>query len=253
MSPNLTQEEKKILSPFEKKSFGKEKILVIVPAYNESGSIRGVVRDLLALPFELSVLVVDDGSEDATVAEAGAAGAAVVSLPFNLGIGGAVQTGFQFALEKKFTIAVQVDGDGQHDVRYLEKILEPIFKNQADLTIGSRFLPPYLGYRSSFVRRIGINFFARLISWLTHSKVTDPTSGFRAFNADLIKIFARHYPHDFPEPEAVMTARRFGARTVEVPVEMRKRERGSSSIRYLATLYYMVKVTFAILLNTLKK
>ena len=121
------------------------------------------------------------------------------------------------------------------------------------MTIGSRFLTPYLGYRSSFVRRVGIHFFAHLISFLTGYKVTDPTSGFRAYNRKMIRIFADYYPQDFPEPEAIMVARRYGAKVQEVPVEMRKRGYGFSSIRYLRTLYYMIKVTFAILLTKLKR
>lgn len=230
-----------------------EKILIIVPAFNESGNIQRIVEEILALPIPLAVVVVNDGSTDATACEAKKTPARVISLPFNLGIGGAVQTGFKYALDKGFTLAVQVDGDGQHDTGYLQKLIEPVLKNQADMTIGSRFLPPYLGYRSSFVRRIGINFFAQLISFLTGSKVTDPTSGFRAFNRRMIEAFARSYPHDFPEPEAIMIARRLNAVIVEVPVEMRKRACGSSSIRYLKTLYYLGKVTFAILLSMIKK
>ncbi len=230
-----------------------EKILVIIPAYNESGNIQRTIQEVLALSFGVTALVIDDGSLDATAAVAKKAGARVISLPFNLGIGGAVQTGFQYALKAGFTIAVQVDGDGQHDVSCLKNLLEPVVEKKADMTIGSRFIPPYVGYRSSFVRRIGINFFARLISFLTGCKVTDPTSGFRAFNFKLIKAFAAHYPHDFPEPEAIVVAKRLRTEVLEVPVKMRKREHGDSSIRYLRTLYYMIKVTFAILLDMLKQ
>ncbi len=229
------------------------KILVIVPAYNESGNIQKTIEELKNSPLPITILVINDGSNDQTAEEAYRAGAFVVSLPFNLGIGGAVQTGFQFAVDKGFTLAVQVDGDGQHDIRYLSQLIDPVIRGQADMTIGSRFLPPYLGYQSSFVRRIGIHFFAWLISFLTRYKVTDPTSGFRAFNGKIIKAFAQYYPHDFPEPEAIMVARSLRARVQEMPVEMRKRQHGHSSIRYLRTLYYMVKVTFAILLHMIKK
>ncbi len=228
-------------------------ILVIVPAYNEGANIKKTIQEIYLSRLSPAVLVVDDGSSDATSAEARAAQAWVATLPFNTGIGGAVQTGFQFALNKGFSIAAQIDGDGQHDAAFLEKLIEPILKNEADMTIGSRFLPPHLGYRSSFVRRIGINFFSRLISFLCRVNVTDPTSGFRAYNQKAIKLFAREYPHDFPEPEAVMVASRYGMRIVEVPVVMRKRQGGLSSIRYFKTLYYMVKVTVAILLSMLKK
>ena len=237
------------------------KLLIVVPAFNESGNIQKTLADILALGPAVSILVVDDGSQDQTAHEArslveqeGARGRVfVTSLPFNLGIGGAVQTGFRYCLLKGFDMMVQVDGDGQHDVSYIGKLTQPIIDNRADMVVGSRFLPPHLGYRSSLVRRLGINFFAHLISLLTGFKVSDPTSGFRAYNAKMIRLFARYYPHDFPEPEAIMVARRFGGRLVEVAVEMRKRQGGYSSIRYLRTLYYMIKVTCAVLLDMLKK
>ena len=230
-----------------------KKILVIVPAYNEGENIEKTVEEILSLKLPAQVVVINDGSCDDTAFCARKAGAAVVSLPFNLGIGGAVQTGFQFALREGYDIALQVDGDGQHDSGCLKDLLKPLFSNQADMVIGSRFLPPYLGYRSSFVRRIGIHFFAYLISFLTGVRITDPTSGFRAYNRKMIGIFAGEYPHDFPEPEAVVIAKRYGARIIEVPVKMRKRMAGLSSIRYFITLYYMIKVTFAILLSLMKK
>lgn len=231
----------------------KKKILIIVPAYNEEGSIQKTVEELFSLELDLSVVVINDASKDATRQKAEQAGAYVLSLPFNLGIGGAVQTGFKFADAQGYDIAVQVDGDGQHDARYLERLIEPILNGKADMVIGSRFLPPYTGYQSSFVRRIGIHFFAGLISLISQYRVTDPTSGFRAFNRKLIKAFARYYPNDFPEPEAIMVAGRHNAKVLEIPVEMRKRGAGNSSIRYLKTLYYMIKVTFAILLDLLKE
>ncbi len=228
------------------------KTLVVVPAFNESGNVGRVVQELLSLPLRLTVLVIDDGSTDATAREAGEAGALVVMLPFNVGIGAAVQTGFKYAFEHNFDIAVQVDGDGQHDVVYLEKLIDPIRKGTADMVIGSRFMEPFTGYRSSFIRRVGIHFFAGLISFLTGCRVTDPTSGFRACHRALFTKFIEEYPHDFPEPEAIMAARHYGVRLMEVPVQMRKRVKGHSSIRYVRTLYYMVKVTFAILLSMLK-
>ncbi|MCC6758281.1 MAG: glycosyltransferase family 2 protein [Candidatus Omnitrophica bacterium] len=247
-----------------------KKILVILPAYNESGNIGATIGELKALDFRFDVIVIDDGSKDATAAEALNAGARVVSLPFNLGIGGAVQTGFLYALRNGYDIAVQVDGDGQHDAQYLKVILAPVLEEKADIAVGSRFMTedamsegmprpsgrgvgPQLSWRSSFVRRIGIRFFAWLISGLTGFSVSDPTSGFRAFNAKAVKIFAEDYPQDFPEPESIMSANRFGLRLIEVPVQMRKRAHGHSSIRYFKTLYYMIKVTIAILLNMLKK
>ncbi|HLF17275.1 MAG TPA: glycosyltransferase family 2 protein [Candidatus Omnitrophota bacterium] len=229
-----------------------KKILIIIPAYNEQANIVKTIEEIVQQALAVSIVVVNDGSTDQTVSQARQTNASVINLPFNLGIGGAVQTGFQFALEKGYDVAVQVDGDSQHDVSYLKALIDPVLNDEVDMTIGSRFLPPYLGYRSSFIRRVGIHFFAQLISFLTQYTVTDPTSGFRAFNRKLIKVFADYYPHDFPEPEAIVVAGRYRARIKEVPVKMRKRASGNSSIRYLKTLYYMVKVTFAILLDKLK-
>ncbi len=230
-----------------------KKILIIIPAYNEQGNIQNVVDEIRSLNLlGVDILVVNDGSQDATAEEARQSGVKLITHPFNLGIGGAVQTGFQFAYEEGFDLAVQVDGDGQHDVIFLKSLIEPVINKEADMTIGSRFIPPHLGYQSSFIRRIGINFFAHLISFLTDCKVTDPTSGFRCINRRLISVFARSYPYDFPEPEAIVIAGRHKGKIKEVPVTMRKRTMGHSSIRYLKTLYYMVKVTVAIVLDKLK-
>lgn len=231
-----------------------KKMLIIIPAYNEAGNIANTIKEILAFKkdYLIDILVVDDGSKDNTFSEAVSSGVDVICLPFNLGIGGAVQTGFQYAFLRDYDFAIQIDGDGQHDVNYLEDILCPVLSDEFDMVIGSRFLPPYLGYQSSFVRRIGINFFSSLISFLIGCKVTDPTSGFRCFNKKLIKVFAGYYPHDFPEPEAIVVAKRYNARIKEVPVKMRKRMSGNSSIRYLKTLYYMIKVTFAIVLDKVK-
>jgi glycosyltransferase involved in cell wall biosynthesis len=228
------------------------KILIITPAYNESGNIVKTINEITSIDSTLDVLVVNDCSLDDTVAQARKTLASVVSLPFNLGIGGAVQTGFKYAQRQGYDIAVQVDGDGQHDVSYLNDLIQPIVNGEMDMTIGSRFIPPFVGYQSSFLRRIGINFFAKLISLITNYKVTDPTSGFRAYNKKMISVFANYYPQDFPEPEAIVVAGRFNAKIKEVPVKMRKRNSGNSSIRYLKTLYYMIKVTFAVLLDKIK-
>ena len=230
------------------------RILVIVPAFNESGNIGRTVQEIRACGLKnVDILAINDGSTDATEKEALLAGGLVVSLPFNLGIGAAVQTGFQYAKSHQYDIAVQIDGDGQHDAAYLGKIVEPIFRQEADMVVGSRFLEKSGGYRSSFSRRVGINFFVHLINALTGVKVNDPTSGFRAYNKKMIGLFSEYYPHDFPEPEAIVVAQQAGARIVELPVVMRAREAGSSSIRYFKTLYYMVKVTLAILLHMIRQ
>jgi len=229
------------------------KILIVVPAYNEQESIQQTIQEIFMSSLPLSAVVINDGSSDLTAHKVSQTKALLISLPFNLGIGGAVQTGFKFAKEHDFDLVVQVDADGQHDTSFLEVLIEPVLNNEVDMSIGSRFIPPYTGYQSSFVRRIGINFFARLISFLTGYKITDPTSGFRAYNKKMINVFAQYYPHDFPEPEAIVVAGRYRARIKEVPVVMRKRFSGQSSIRYFKTLYYMIKVTIAILLGRVKQ
>ena len=231
-----------------------KKVLIIIPAFNEQGNIGKTVRSVFALGMPLSIVVINDGSLDSTAREAFDAGAQVISLPFNLGIGGAVQTGFQFAFHNDFDFAIQVDGDGQHDAVFLKNLLEPLLEDRADLVIGSRFLTDDEdGFKSSFTRRVGIHFFSHLISFLTGCKTTDPTSGFRACNRFLIKAFARSYPHDFPEPEAIVLAKRLNARILEIPVVMKKRGAGKSSIRFTKSVYYMVKVTFAIMLDMIKQ
>jgi len=230
-----------------------KKILVIVPAFNECGNIGRTVAEIRRWAPDVDILVIDDGSRDDTVQEAQQAGGMVVSLPFNLGIGAAVQTGFQYAQRHQYDIAVQVDGDGQHDASFLEKIIEPIRRDEVDMVVGSRFLEKSGGFQSSFSRRVGINFFVHLINVLTGVKVNDPTSGFRAYNKKMIALFSEYYPHDFPEPEAIVVAQQIGARIVEISVVMRAREAGNSSIRYFKTLYYMVKVTLAILLHMIRQ
>ncbi|MBF0386522.1 MAG: glycosyltransferase family 2 protein [Candidatus Omnitrophica bacterium] len=228
------------------------KVIAIIPAYNEAGNIARVVREVLALPGAVVPLVINDGSLDDTAECARSAGARVISLPFNLGIGGAVQAGYRYAAEHDFAVAVQVDGDGQHDVNFLVAIIQPVLEGQADMVIGSRFLSQSGGFRSSFSRRMGIAFFRVLIRVLTGFAASDPTSGFRACGRKLIKVYGGYYPVDFPEPEAIVVARRLGARLMEVPVEMRARLAGKSSIGRLKSPYYMIKVTAAILLHMLK-
>ncbi|HNV86817.1 MAG TPA: glycosyltransferase family 2 protein [Candidatus Omnitrophota bacterium] len=232
----------------------KEKVLVTIPAYNEERAIGRLVREIKDCYPQFHIAVINDGSPDNTAQEAESAGGSVFSLPFNLGIGGAVQTGYQIALEGGYDCMVQIDGDYQHDPKYIMAIIAPILSGELDLCIGSRFLSPDARfYRSTFLRRVGIRFFAILLGWLTGIHITDPTSGFRATGPKLIRRFAAYYPMDFPEPEAIQIAKRYGAKIGEAPVQMRKRLGGRSSIRYLITLYYMIKVTFAILIDTLKR
>jgi len=223
----------------------------IVPAYNEAGSIGVVVAEIRAADPELEVVVVDDGSTDATAELAGSAGATVLRLPYNLGIGAAVQTGLQYASENEFDLAVQIDGDGQHDPRELEQLLAPVISGEADIAVGTRFAGDRF-YRPSVARRIGIALFAGLVSVIVRQRVTDTTSGFRAMNGRGIRLFAADYPHDYPEVEATVLVFRHRLRMVEVPVTMRQRETGRSSITVFRSLYYMGKVSLALFVGLLR-
>ena len=219
--------------------------LAIVPAFNEAASIGEVVCEIRDFDSEIEVLVVDDGSTDATSAVAEAAGARVLRLPINLGIGGAMQAGYLYAFERGFDLAAQVDGDGQHDASELSRLLEPILAGRADLAIGTRFAGEQ-SYRPPLTRRIGIGLFAALVSLRVRQRMTDTTSGFRAVNRRGIRLFAADYPHDYPEVESVVTAARGDLRVCEVPVAMRQREAGRSSITTFRSFYYVVKVLLAL-------
>ena len=205
-----------------------------------------VVDEIRAADPAMEILVVDDGSRDATAAVARARGARVVRLPFNLGIGGAVQTGYRYARERDFDVAVQVDADGQHDAGELAALLEPVLTGEADLAVGSRFVTGAGTYRAPFARRVGIRLFARTISGITGQRVTDTTSGFRAANRRAIELFAEDYPHDYPEVESTVMVVKGRLRLVEVPVAMRERAAGHSSITAARSIYYMAKVSLAL-------
>ena len=222
-------------------------MVAIVPAFDEAGAIGAVIEEIRAFDPGIDVVVVDDGSTDATPDVARAAGAAVVRLPFNLGIGAAVQTGFRYALEQGYDVAVRLDGDGQHDASELGKLLEPLARDEADVVTGSRFRGGDDSYRPPLGRRLGITWFARLVSLLSRQRVTDTTSGFQALNRSAIELFARDYPSDYPEVEATVLLLKHRLRLMEVPVVMREREHGSSSITFVSSIYYAIKVTLALL------
>jgi glycosyltransferase involved in cell wall biosynthesis len=228
--------------------------IAIVPALNEEDSVGRVIDELRAFDPGLDIVVVDDGSVDATSHVAATKGARVLRLPFNLGIGGAVQTGFRYAFEHDYDVAVRVDGDGQHDPAQLGRVLEPVLRGDADIAVGSRFAADGAsGYRSSRTRRIGIRLLARIVSRIVGRRVTDTTSGFQALNREGIALFARDYPHDYPEVEATVMVFRHRLRLVEVPVEMRERGGGRSSITALHSIYYMVKVLLAIFVGLFRR
>jgi hypothetical protein len=228
------------------------KRIAIVPAYNEAGAIGGVIDEIRAFDDGFDVIVVDDASHDATAAVARSHGALVVTLPFNLGIGGAVQTGFRYAAQHGYELAARVDGDGQHDPSELGALFECVTSGRSDICVGSRFAGAD-GFRSSRSRRIGIRILARTVSLLTHQRVTDTTSGFQVLNRRAILLFAADYPHDYPEVEAAVMLHKHRLRLSEVPVRMRERAAGRSSITGLRTVYYMTKVMLAILVGALRR
>ena len=228
------------------------KRIAIVPAFNEEESVPAVIDEIRAFDPDFEVVVVDDGSIDGTAAAATGLGAHVVRLPFNLGIGGAVQTGFRYAFEHGFQLAVRVDGDGQHDPAQLGALLGPILADEADIVVGSRFASDG-GYRSSRSRRLGISILAKTLSMIVRRRVTDPTSGFQALNRQAIALFAADYPHDYPEVEAALMVHKHELRMTEVPVQMRERAAGQSSIGALASVYYMVKVMLALFVGLFRK
>ena len=221
------------------------RVLAIVPAFNEAHSVASVVTEILELGF-VDALVVNDGSEDETSRIAREAGARVLDLPFNLGIGGAVQAGYLYALRNGYDVAVQVDGDGQHDATEIPKLLEPLANGEADLVLGSRSLGPP-SYRMPTSRRFGMRVFSGTVSTITGQKLFDTTSGFRAAGEEAIAYLAEHYPRDYPEVEALVLLRRAGFRILEVSCNFRERTGGQSSITPLRSIYYMIKVHLAII------
>ncbi len=227
------------------------KQLVIVPAFNEENDIGPVVDDILGAGLGLDVLVIDDGSQDRTSEIACSHGARVITLPFNLGIGGAVQTGLKFAHRHHYDVAIQIDGDGQHIASEIPLLLAPLRRDEADVCIGSRYLGQH-HYDTPFMRRLGMLVFRTVNSLLIGQRITDNTSGFRAFNRRAIAFLRAHYPSDYPEPETVVMLGRNGFRLKEVAVKMRQRRSGESSINSVRAVYYMVKVLLAIIVDVFK-
>lgn len=227
------------------------KKLVIIPAYNESGSILKAVEDIRLHAPGFDYVVVNDCSTDGTLDICREYGLDHINLSVNLGIGGAVQTGYLYGCQRGYDIAVQFDGDGQHDAGYLEPMAEALLSTGSDMIIGSRFIEKE-GFQSSGLRRIGIRYFSLLIRLLTGKQVTDPTSGMRMVNREVMQIYAGSYPKDYPEPESVMAILRMGKKVTEIPVVMRKREEGTSSIGGFRSVYYMIKVTLAVLMERLR-
>lgn len=230
-----------------------KKILVIVPAYNEADNIEQVITNLQAAKLNLDILVVNDYSHDNTSKLAKATGKAVViDLPYNLGIGGCVQTGFKYARKHEYDCAMQFDGDGQHNAEEIKKLLDIVESKEADVAIGSRFSQKHNGFKSSFMRRIGIKTFELFSYLLIQQKITDHTSGFRAYNKKALYFLAENYPTDYPEPEVVILLGRNGFKMKEVFTQMHERKGGISSISLANGPYYMIKVMLSMFMASIR-
>jgi len=226
------------------------KVLVVIPAYNEEKNILKTVNNIKSTKIKgvtLDYVVINDCSRDNTKQVLIDNKINFIDLPFNLGIGGAVQTGYKYAYYNNYDIAIQFDGDGQHDAAYLKDLIDEIKKGN-DIVIGSRFVSELSTFKSTKLRRIGINFLSWLIEFVTGKKIYDPTSGFRAINKNIIKLFSNNYPIDYPEPDTIVTVIKKGYNVSEIPVKMNKRENGKSSINPIKSVYYMIKVSLAIII-----
>lgn len=228
------------------------KKLVIIPAFNEEGNLEKTIKDIKDNAPDFDYVIINDCSTDKTLEMCRRHGFSYLNLPVNLGIGGAVQTGYRYAYYHGYDIAVQFDGDGQHSASHLEDMVTTLIDTESDMVIGSRFIEKE-GFQSSGLRRIGIKYFTGLIKLLTGKKITDPTSGMRMVNKKLLEKFTDEYPKDYPEPESVVTILAEKYNVTEIPVVMNEREEGVSSISLKNSVYYMIKVSFAILIARMKK
>lgn len=224
------------------------KTLIIIPAYNEEQNIQKVVNNIITNFPQYDYIVINDGSTDNTASICEHEKYQYVDLSINLGIGGAVQTGYRYAKENNYDIAIQIDGDGQHDIAFADRMVQMLEQNEADVVIGSRFIEKQ-GFQSSGSRRTGIKILSNLIKISTGIKVNDVTSGFRAVNKKFIDVYSKDYSNDYPEPEAIVTAVMYEGRVKEIPVIMNERQGGVSSIKFWNSIYYMIKVTLAILIR----
>jgi len=228
------------------------KKIVIIPAYNEITNIEFTVSDILNNAPGFDYVIINDCSQDGTMRYCTQQGMNIINLPVNLGIGGAVQTGYLYAWRNGYDVAVQFDGDGQHDAAYLNEMADYLEANGADMVIGSRFIKKE-GFQSTSLRRFGIKYFSTIIRMMTGKTVLDVTSGMRMVNRDVMKIYSEEYPVDYPEPESLVMILNMGKKVCEVPVIMRERQGGVSSISPRKSIYYMIKVTLAILMERLRK
>ncbi len=229
------------------------RVMALIPAYNEQEAIGKVVSDVKKHLPNADVVVINDGSSDLTAERARKCGAFVLDLPYNLGIGGAVQTGYIFAEEMGYDIAIRLDGDGQHDPMEASKLLEPIENGQADVVIGSRYAKTGNGYKSSLIRFLGIKLFGAIISCIVHRKISDVTSGYQAVNRRVIEFYSHDYPSDYPEIETIPLLHWAGFHALEVPVSMKERQAGNTSITPIRSIYYVAKVTLALFMGLMRK
>lgn len=227
------------------------KKIIIIPAYNEEENIERTVNAIQKSAQDFDYVIINDCSIDNTRKICEEKGFNIVNLPINLGIGGAVQTGYKYAYENGYDVAVQVDGDGQHDPEFLNTMADYLIEHQVDMVIGSRFIEKK-GFQSSITRRMGIQFFSKLIKVLTGKKITDPTSGLRMIGRNVMEIFSEDYPRDYPEPESIVAVLRKNMKIEEIPVVMLERQGGVSSISPKKSIYYMIKVTLAILIERIR-
>lgn len=228
------------------------KKLVIIPAYNEEGNLEKTIRDIRENAPDFDYVIINDCSTDKTLEKCKQKRFSYLNLPVNLGIGGAVQTGYRYAFYHGYDVAVQFDGDGQHSAAHLDDMAKVLEETDSDMVIGSRFIEKE-GFQSSGLRRVGIKYFTILIRLLTGKTITDPTSGMRMVNRRLLEKFTEEYPKDYPEPESVVTILSEKYKVTEIPVIMNEREEGVSSISLKNSVYYMIKVSFAILIARMKK
>lgn len=227
------------------------KVLIIIPAYNEQDNIINVIQDIMNDASSYDYIIINDGSTDHTKKILQENKFNYINMPVNMGIGVAVQTGYKYAYEKGYDIVIQFDGDGQHRAKYISEMVRIISDNKADMVIGSRFVDKQ-GYQSTFLRRLGIKYFKFLIWFISGISITDSTSGFRACNRKIIELFTNYYPQDYPESESIMSINRKNLKISEIPVQMQKRNGGKSSIGSAHSVYYMVKVTLAIMIDNIK-
>lgn len=228
-----------------------KKLLIIIPAYNEEKNIIDTVNSVKTIESDYCIVdyvVINDCSKDKTEQVCVDNSFNYISLPLNLGIGGAVQTGYKYALYNEYDYAIQFDGDGQHNAKYIEPLISELEKG-VDLVIGSRFINQISEFKSTKLRRFGKSILSFLIKVFTKKKITDPTSGFRGCNRKLIELFASKYPIDYPEPDTIVTVLKKGYKVIEIPVKMNERKNGVSSINAFKSIYYMIKVSLAIIIS----